>query len=249
MPHIYINGNKINYNIHGNGKPLILLHNGFYSTQTWDSVRDELSKIYTVVDYDRFGYGKSDKYKKALNGDIVEIGVNELEEFVNKLNISDFYICGHCLGGAIGLKYAINHPERILKIIAESTGFYCDHKMLVKADFTFQKYDNIDTALKNKLINMHGKDYSKIFWDILRGYKQGYIMNKDYNILNDIKNIKCPVLIINGDRDFYFDVPHTLHAYKKIKNSQLCILPGTGHDPHMESRDDFLYHIIKFLKN
>ncbi|OHD76158.1 MAG: hypothetical protein A2355_01955, partial [Spirochaetes bacterium RIFOXYB1_FULL_32_8] len=207
---------NINYNITGTGEAVIFLHNGFYSTETWNNIRNEISSQYKMIDYNRFGYGKSDHFNTFLKEDIIENGIAELKEFIEKLELDRFFLCGHCLGGAIALLYAARNPEKVIKVISESTGFFSDHKLLLKSDLTFRNFDEIDNNLRTSLINMHGYDYSKEFWKILCNYHNGYIMKESYNILDEVKKIKCPVLLINGDRDFYFDINHVALAYKKI---------------------------------
>jgi len=247
MPFIKINNKNIHYNQTGKGEPLFLLHNGFYSTSTWDNVRDNLSKHFTVIDYDRFGYGKSDKLESQLTDDIVDIGVSELEGLVAHFGHDRIHIIGHCLGGAIALLYAVKHPDKVNKVVAESVGYFSDHKIQVKADWTFQDYNEISEELRTMLCTMHGEEYSKIMWEYFCDYTIGYIMNPEYNILDEIKKVTCPVLLMNGDRDFYFDPEHTIKAYKKIKNSELFIVPNTGHDIHVESEKYFVDAIINFF--
>jgi len=247
MPYLNINDHKIFYNKTGNGEPIIFLHNGFYSTMTWDGIRDKFAQEYMVIDYDRFGYGRSDHFIN-IDVDIVEEGVKELEEVVDKLKLDKFYLCGHCLGGAIALLYAIKHPDKIKKIVAESVGYFSDTKLLVKSDWTFQPFKAMDRYLRKELKRMHGEEYSKEFWGIIRDYDKTYIMADDYSILDRIKKVKCPVFIMNGDRDFYFDVEHPVKAYKKIKDSRLWIIPKCGHDPHVEHKDTFIEQVLSFLK-
>lgn len=249
MPYININGKNIFYNSTGTGEPLILLHNGFYSTDTWNNVREALSKHFYVIDYDRFGYGKSEKYTDIIGGDIVKQGVCELSSFIEKLKLKDVSFCGHCLGGAIALLYTAENKSNVKRVIAESVGYFSDNKLLLKADMTFTPFDQIPEELRSYLKKMHGEDYSKFFWELLCKYKNGYIMKPEYNIIDTIKKIKKPVFIINGDRDFYFDVEHPLKAYKKLKNSRLWIVPETGHDVHIESEYEFIRNVIDFLKD
>jgi len=247
MPLININNKNIYYNIQGKGEHIILLHDGFFNTTSWDSIRKELSKHFTVIDYDRFGYGKSDRFTSTVEDDLIDLYVKELEEFVKKLKLKKFYICGHCLGGAIALIYTVRNPEKVHKVIAESVGYYSDKKIAIKSDLTFRPFDKINEKLKTNLIKMNGKEYAKKFWDIISSYKLTYIMSEDYSILDEIKKIKCPVLIVNGDRDIYFDVDHPIKAFNTIKNSALWIVPNTNHVPHIEKKEDFLNNIIRFL--
>ncbi len=247
MGYISVNKKNIFYNSSGNGEPLILLHNGFYSTETWDKLRKKFSKYYHVIDYDRFGYGKSEKLTEALDGDILKQGVEELSSLIEQLKLKNVNICGHCLGGAIALLYAAENKKNVKKLIAESVGYFSDTKLLLKTDMTFAPYDKIPDYLKKILSRMHGNEYSKNLWEILRKYKSGYIMNPDYDITGKIRGIDCPVFLINGDRDFYFDIEHIAKARKKIKNNRLWIAPNTGHDLHIELETDFSRNVLSFL--
>lgn len=248
MPYITLNNKKIYYTLTGKGEKLVLLHDGFFSSMSWDSVRESFSAKYNVLNYDRYGYGKSDNFNDALNEDIIELGIKELLLITDKMKYDKFNLLGHCLGGAIAVLFTKKYPEKVNKLILESTGFYSDPKILVKSDWTFKPFGQINVRLKNKLIKMHGEKYAPKFWDIIRNYDLSYIMNHQYNILNELKNIKCPVFLINGDRDFYFEIEHTLAAYKIFKKSRLWIVPDCDHVPHIEKKEQFITNLNEFLK-
>jgi pimeloyl-ACP methyl ester carboxylesterase len=179
---------------------------------------------------------------------LINFYVEELKTLVEKLGLDKFHICGHCLGGAIALCYAAENPGKIIKIVAESVGYFSDYKLLMKSDMTFKPYGQIDSRLKNDLIKMNGKDYAEKFWNYIYEYKKTYIMAEDYSILDRIKKMESPALVINGDRDFYFDVEHPVTAFRTFKNANLWIVPDTGHAPHITREDDFVKNVVRFLK-
>ena len=230
----------------GDGEPLFLLHNGFYSQTTWDAVIDSLAEHFFVVSYDRYGYGHSSHWGD-IGGDIVEAGVSELEALVGHFGFDHINLLGHCLGGAIALLYAQRHAECVGRVVAESVGYYSDDDIQFKSDWTFQPYDIIPQELRRTLETMHGSEYAKVFWDTIRHYKGGYIMNPDYSILSQVRKIKNEVLLIMGDRDFYFDVAHPLPALTKMKHAALSVIPNAGHDVHIEQTGDFLHFVERFL--
>ncbi|MCG8570711.1 MAG: alpha/beta hydrolase, partial [Spirochaetes bacterium] len=181
--------------------------------------------------------------------DIIQTGITELAELINQLNLKPVHLLGHCLGGAIALLYTVAYPHTVKKVIASAAGYYSDHKSLVKTDWTFQPFNKINHQLRKQLIEMHGPEYALKFWDILCNYKETYIMNSDYDIRKEVKKIKCPFFIINGDRDFYFEVEHPLSVYQKMKNNSiLWIVPDTGHDIHIEKEDDFIKMVEYFIE-
>jgi pimeloyl-ACP methyl ester carboxylesterase len=247
MPYINTKHKKIWYNRKGDGFPLILLHDGFYNSSSWDPVYDILSSHFTVISYDRFGYGRSDLFKSRLDHNILDYYSEELHELIDALKLKELYLCGHCLGGAIALEYTLKYPRKVKKIVAESVGFYSDDKIMMKSDWTFRPFHKMDENLRADLVKMNGLDYAKRFWEILRAYKITYIMAEGYNILPKMKKITCPVFLIYGDRDIYFDLEHALKAYKSFKKAQLWVVPDTFHTPHKEKREDFVQNVLQFL--
>ena len=250
MPYLNLSTHRIYYNEKGDGAPLVLLHNGFYSTTTWDPVRDLFAKTFRVIDYDRRGYGRSDHLDDVPEGaDIVEEGVAELTELVEKLNLKRINLIGHCLGGAVALLYTARHPDNVRKIVAESVGYFGSLKSLISTDMTFVPYVKMDPVLKQRLEQMHGVPYAMHLWSLLSNHKKSYIMNKDYDIRKEISRIKIPLLIANGDRDFYFEPAHPVSIFKKMrKTAGLWIAPHTGHDMHMESPGMFVETVRGFFK-
>ena len=250
MPYLSISGQQIYYNDTGDGAPLVLLHNGFYSSATWDPVRAELAKTYRVIDYDRLGYGRSSHYTELPNEvDVIDAGVAELEAVLDSLSLDTVRIVGHCLGGAIALMFAAKYPRRVKRIVAASVGYFGSLRSLISTDMTFVPFERIDAALKRRMAAMHGKAYAETLWSFLRAYKRTYIMNEHYDIRKAVTRIERPLLIVNGDRDFYFEPAHPLSIYQKMrKTAALWIVPHTGHDVHMEKPSLFVDTVSQFLK-
>lgn len=248
VPYIKINEHEVYYNDSGSGEAVIFLHNGFYSTTTWDGVRAQFAADYRVIDYDRAGYGRSSNLD-SLEGDMVETGVAELEALVSHLGLERFHLVGHCIGGAIAFLYTVNHPEQVIKLVAEAVGYYGDDRSLLKTDMTFIPFDEIDGGLRSTLKEMHGEGYARKFWENISAHNESYIMSADYDIRGRIKKVKCPTLIISGDRDFYFEAEIATSIYKKLRRTaRLWILPNTGHDVHLEQPEDFIKQVLTFLR-
>jgi len=61
------------------------------------------------------------------------------------------------------------------------------------------------------------------------------------------KNIKCPVLTIGGDRDDFLTTEQFVQTYKTIPNSQLAIIPNSGHVESITNPFVFEYIILPFV--
>ncbi len=107
---------KFNYRILQNGKPTIIVDVAMGETlQSWHSLQTKLSKLTTVVTYDRLGLGKSDTTSAPRTIDNLSI---ELNEFLTGNRIPGPYLLiGHSLGTSILRKYQNDHPENVLGMI------------------------------------------------------------------------------------------------------------------------------------
>jgi pimeloyl-ACP methyl ester carboxylesterase len=99
-----------------NGHPTILLEAGLMSTVlSWNEVRDELSKFYRVVSYDRAGLGWSDA---GTNPRTIDRLVDELDMLLERAGIAGpFILVGHSFGGLIMPLFASRYPEKTVGVV------------------------------------------------------------------------------------------------------------------------------------
>ena len=70
-------------------------------------------------------------------------------------------------------------------------------------------------------------------------------MKLNVTVQDQLQKIACPTLIVQGRKDFI--VPEAAElAHQLIKNSQLVIIPESGHYPFMEAKDDFFEVLYSF---
>jgi len=118
MPVAKIGDINLSYEVHGTGQPLILI-TGFASAQNvWYVQVRAFSKFYRVVTLDNRGFGKSDKPPGAyttrmLAGDTIAL--------MDHLGIQKAHVLGGSMGGMAAQEIAIEHPERLDKLILSST--------------------------------------------------------------------------------------------------------------------------------
>jgi len=108
------------YTVIGDGPPLVRVST--YMTHleydrkspVWHHWLKDLSDNYTFVRYDQRGCGLSDHRMKNLS---IDTWVRDLETVVDSLGIERFALLGPSQGAAIGVSYAIRHPERVTHLI------------------------------------------------------------------------------------------------------------------------------------
>jgi len=117
-------GVKIHYSVRGHGEPVLLIH-GLYSSGrvNWDSpgVSARLAERFQVITLDCRGHGHSDK-PQAEDA----YGINMVDDVIrlmDHLKIQKASIAGYSMGGSIGLKLIVMHPERVNRFVLCAMGW------------------------------------------------------------------------------------------------------------------------------
>jgi pimeloyl-ACP methyl ester carboxylesterase len=222
-----VNGLKMYYEIHGQGKPLVLVHGGGSTIQTnFEKIIPLLSKNRKVIALELQAHGRTNDRNTDLT---FEQDADDIAELLKNLNIHKADFLGFSNGGTTTLQIAIRHPEIIDKMILGSAlakrngvpdGFW--------AFMSQARLENMPAQLKegykkvaadtNGLQVMHDRDAKRMvnFKDIPD---------------EQIKAITLPTLIIIGDKDV-ITPEHAIELHRQIANSELAIIPG-GHGEYI----------------
>ncbi len=105
-------GVKIKYEIHGSGKPVILIHGWTGGTGNWMRQVPELSKEFKVITYDHRGHGESGKPEKHLNLNWL---ARDLKTIIERLKLEKPVAVGHSMGAATLFEYVRMHGDSDFK--------------------------------------------------------------------------------------------------------------------------------------
>ncbi len=123
---VEIGGHGVAYVDEGSGPPVLLVH----GNPTWSFYyRSLLSALPAVgrraIAYDHVGMGLSDKPAADAYEHTLAQRVADLDEFIRRLDLPEtFSIVAHDWGGAIALAWAVDHPERVDKLVLFNTGAF-----------------------------------------------------------------------------------------------------------------------------
>jgi pimeloyl-ACP methyl ester carboxylesterase len=104
----------------GDGPPLVLLHGSGPGATSWSNFKQNLpalSQHFRVLAVDQPGYGKSDKPPFSREDSIFQVTSRALVGLFDELGIEQAHILGNSLGGANALRFAIDHPERVSRMV------------------------------------------------------------------------------------------------------------------------------------
>lgn len=250
-----VNGLKMYYEIHGEGKPLLLLPGALSGISTaFGKLIPLLAKERKVIAIEFQGYAHTtDIPERPLS---YEQFTDDVIELLRILNIQQADIFGYSTGAGVALQVAIRRPELVRKFILasgsyKSSGRHPDLKTLFNPGF-------MEAALK-------GSPYEEEYlstaanpenWlgqlDKVRVFEE---QTQDWPA-EAISSIKAPALIIAGDADI-IQPEHTLELFRLLGGgslgelsmpaSQLAILPGTMHTALTQRTDLLMTMIPRFL--
>ncbi|PWU04376.1 MAG: alpha/beta hydrolase [Bacteroidetes bacterium] len=223
-----VNGIRMYYEIYGSGKPLVLLHGSGGSIRNARPKIDYFKQYFKVIAIDSRAHGKSiDSTTKDLT--YVQMA-SDIKVLLDSLNIDSAYVFGQSDGGILGLLIAINYPNKISRLATYGANLFPGKEAIVDeiADLI------ADTVKVTKDFN------TKRLYSLL-AYQP--------NITDsDLKKIKCPVLVISGDRDA-IRIEHSIRIFNGIENSNLFIMPGATHYGSVERIDLFNLALMDFYNH
>lgn len=195
-----------------------------------------LKQMFNACLIDFPSFGKSSEPTKVWTLDDYKHIVLQV---INKEKLQNITIISHSFGTRVALKMAncYNHIDKI--VITGGAGL--KRKKGVKVWFKIVFY-----KLAKKWLNQN-KVGSSDYKALSQNMKKTFV-----NIVNtcqtqDAKNIKCPVLLIYGKRDFETPLYIAKKFNKLIKNSKLKIYEKCGHFCFLEKAESFFDDVLNFI--
>lgn len=247
----YIKNLKTSYKIFGDGKPLLILHGWRSKSDSWAKTAEIISKQgYKVIIPDLPGFGKTDILKEIWDLDDY---CNFVEEFINFLNLENFFLLGHSFGGSISVKIALKHPKKIKKLFLISSACIrsqtIDKYILSKIAKAFKWFSFLPFyPFLRKAFYKFAVGKSDYIYE--KGAMQGTLIKiVKENLLFSLSSIETPTIIIWGDRDKITPLSNAYLIHEEINNSKLAVIPGGNHDLELKMPRFLAEKILENLKS
>ncbi|MFX1356119.1 MAG: alpha/beta fold hydrolase [Promethearchaeota archaeon] len=256
-----VNDIKINYQVKGEGEPIILIHGGSASVMHWLYQVPELSKHYKVIAYDIRGHGKTDKPKQDYS---IEIFSEDLSELLNELQVDKAHIIGHSLGGMIAQQFALNFPHRISSLVLAATlctiskrfETLLDNWILIAEELGMEAiFSQFVLWSTNDTIYARNTDFIEILKaqylkdnDQVHAFVSVLKAVKKFDVINQLQKIKKPTLVLAGEFDILTPPEYSEVIHNKIVDSEFLVLDGAAHTLNfIEDGKPFNKVVLEFL--
>ncbi len=242
MPHIHVNDINIYYELSGpEDAPVVVFSNGIMmSTASWAYQSSVLNKHLRVLLYDCRGMWQSDHPDTPYS---MDLHAEDLAALLDALNISSAHIAGISYGAEISMVFALNYPDKTKSLIVID-GVSEIHPLLQAQTYPWlmaAEREDPELLLRTSYHMNFAEDWIKTNCDFIESSVDRYaqldmksfthLMDAFYklDITDRLPEIKVPALIIAGEEDLIKGPEYAKIIANKIQNSEIALIPGSGH--------------------
>jgi pimeloyl-ACP methyl ester carboxylesterase len=238
-----VNGLKMYYEIHGTGRPLVLLHGGLTTIQgSFEKVLPSFANTRRVIAVEQQGHGRTADVDRPLSfGQMAD----DTAELLRQLGIQQADFFGYSDGGNVALGIAIRHPELVRKFVIAGTNYNNDGLYPEILEFFKDvKAEDLGPELRDAYTDVapHPEDWPTLVAKVMKQAAEFEGWQPE-----DIRAIGAPALIMIGDADIVRP-EHAVELFRLLPHAQLAVLPGTEHQAIVERAEWLLSMISAFFE-
>src|SRR5262249_55916520 len=107
-----VNGLEMYYEIHGRGRPLVLLHRAYMTIEGFGKILPGLAETRQVIAVEQQAHGRTADVDRPLT---YEQMADDTAALLRHLGIEEADVFGYSMGGGVALQLAMRHPELLRK--------------------------------------------------------------------------------------------------------------------------------------
>ena len=257
------NNKQVYYEVHGQGKPLIILNGIMMSTKSWAQFIEPFTQFNQLILFDFLDQGQSEKVTQQYDHSLqVDVVIALLEH----LNLGKVNVYGVSYGGQIALQVALKRPDLIDKMClfntSDETSYWLSEvgHAWNKATHDGEAYylTTIPIIYSPKFFNENREwmeNRKKILVDVFSN--QDFIdsmvrltkSSEPYNVSDQVHKIKHETLIVGCEYDFVTPYYQQELLHEKLENSNLVFVPDSGHALMYEKPTLFVSLVLGFINN
>ncbi|NND87869.1 MAG: alpha/beta fold hydrolase [Flavobacteriaceae bacterium] len=245
----------------GTGTPLLILHGFLGMGDNWKTLGNRFATHDLEVHLiDQRNHGRSFHHSEFS----YEAMAEDLLRYLDHYKIEKCYLLGHSMGGKTAMQFAIEHPQRVEKLIVADIApksYPQHHQDILKSlgSLDFEKISSrseADRVLANYIPDLGTRQFllKNLYW-VSKG-KLGLRVNLEV-VTDQIAEVgkalpastryEGPVLFLRGERSGYIEDIDLLSIKRHFPQAVLKTVSSAGHWLHAENPDEFYRYVMNFL--
>ncbi|ANB10317.1 hydrolase [Streptomyces ambofaciens] len=221
------------YESEGAGDPLVLLHGGFCTNDTWGALRTDLAAAHRVFLPERRAHGHTPDVEGPLS---YRAMADDTVDFVETVVGEPAHLVGWSDGGVVALLVALARPDLVRKAVVIGANFRPATECFAEpAMLDAMTPDAEDLAFFRELyeaVTPDGADH----WPVVAAKVVDMWRTQPTLSTEELARVAAPTLVVVGDDDLV-TLEHTTALYRAIPGSQLAVVPGASHVVPLEKPD------------
>lgn len=274
--HVTVDGVDIAYvDSGGTGPALVFIHGLSSYASFWEYQIPAFTATHRVLALDLPGYGASERpdapYTPPWYADVVSA-------WLDKVGVEKAVIVGHSMGGQIALTLALDHPEKVEKLVLSAPAgletfqpgaakfmkdFWTERRATqtteeqVRANFLTQVFNRRDAGVERLIEERVRLGLSPRFGGTSVAVSRSVAGMVDHPVRARLGDLAVPTLVVFGTADRM--IPNPIFtggatrsvariAETQIRGSQVVMIPGAGHTVHHDAPEQFNAALEAFLR-
>ena len=230
-----VNGLRMYYEFHGEGRPLVLLHGAYMTVDAMGSILPGLAETRRVIVPEMQGHGRTADIDRPIT---YEGMADDVAALLRRFGIEEADAFGFSMGGGVALQLAIRHPGSVRRLVVASASFTSDgmqpelHEMVPTITPEMFAGSPIEAAYRELAPNPG--DFPTLVEKLKHLDMTPFAWPAE-----DVRGIEAPTMIVVADADAV-SLEHAVELFRLLgggamgdlaglPESRLVVLPGTAH--------------------
>ena len=248
----------------GAGKPpLVILHGLLGSSRNWQTAGKDLAQWFHVFALDLRNHGAS-PHADEMTYDTM---IDDVLAWMDARSLSRVSMLGHSMGGKVAMRLACRHGERVERLVivdiapkdyrwaahraefAAMNELQLEHlQSRAEAELRFEARVD-DWAMRKFLTtNLERTAGGGWKWMVNLPVLTAALPELEKNSVGEGDRFDGPVLFVVGERSNYVQREDWEAARRYFPQADFRVVKGSGHNPHMETREEFVRIVAEATK-
>jgi pimeloyl-ACP methyl ester carboxylesterase len=261
MPYAGVNGQRLYYEVHGEGEPLLCVMGLSADTLGWTLQVPAFSQHYRTIVFDNRDVGQSSEAEGEY--EVADMAADALA-LADALELDQFHLLGLSMGGAIAQEVVLSAPERVRTLTlvvtfggagawgrtqgkswsGRVTGMSREERLeelllLCLSEQTFENAEFVEFLRQTLLANPHPQS--------VEAFVRQLLATSRHEARDRLGALDLPVHVIGAEQDVLVPVWKSRELAELIPGARLTVLEGAAHGVNLEAAEPFNAAVLDYL--